>query len=107
MTYPPSVLFHRRSGNRNPHLRLKGDTGVFNITPSNVNVDYDYLSVYGIKLKEGRSFSRDNTLDKGFSFVINESLAKELSLKETALATISYHTIRSARANPVKALRYE
>jgi len=24
-----------------------------------------------------------------------------------ALATISYHTIKSARANPVKALRYE
>jgi putative ABC transport system permease protein len=24
-----------------------------------------------------------------------------------ALFTISYHTIRSARANPVKALRYE
>ncbi len=24
-----------------------------------------------------------------------------------AMATISYHTIRSARANPVKALRYE
>jgi putative ABC transport system permease protein len=24
-----------------------------------------------------------------------------------ALATISYHTLRSARANPVKALRYE
>ena len=64
-------------------FKVKGDTGVFNITPSNVNVDYDYLSVYGIKLKEGRSFSRDNTLDKGFSFVINESLAKELAMKET------------------------
>ena len=64
-------------------FKVKGDTGVFNITPSNVNVDYDYLSVYGIKLKEGRAFSKDKTRDSGFSFVINESLAKELAMKET------------------------
>ncbi|MEJ0056444.1 MAG: hypothetical protein WDN75_12815 [Bacteroidota bacterium] len=56
---------------------------MIDITPSNVNVDYDYLKVYGIKIKEGRPFSRDNVRDAGFSFIINESFAKELALKET------------------------
>lgn len=63
-------------------FKVKGDTGVFNITPSNVNVDYDYLKVYGIKLKEGRGFSREVATDNGLAFVINESLAKELNLKD-------------------------
>jgi putative ABC transport system permease protein len=64
-------------------FKVKGDTGVFNITPSNVNVDYEYLDVYGIKLKEGRTFSRGVTTDKDMAFIINESFAKELGLKET------------------------
>ncbi len=64
-------------------FKVKADTGVIDITPSNVNVDYDYLKVYGIKIKEGRPFSRDNVRDAGFSFIINESFAKELALKET------------------------
>jgi putative ABC transport system permease protein len=64
-------------------FKVKADTGVLSITPSNVNVDYDYLSVYGIEVKEGRGFSKDNPTDKGFAFIINESFAKELRLKET------------------------
>jgi len=63
-------------------FKVKADTGVMQITPSNVNVDYDYLKVYGIRLKEGRAFSKDNIRDNGFSFIINESLAKELGMKE-------------------------
>jgi putative ABC transport system permease protein len=47
-----------------------------------VNVDYDYLTVYGIKLKEGRNFSKEFLTDKGKAFIINESMAKELHLKE-------------------------
>lgn len=64
-------------------FKVKGDTGVFEITPSNVNVDYDYLTVYGMQLKEGRNFSKDFATDNGRAFIINESFAKELGLKET------------------------
>jgi putative ABC transport system permease protein len=64
-------------------FKVKGDTGVFEITPSNVNVDYDYLTVYGMQLKEGRNFSKDFATDNGKAFIINESFAKELGLKET------------------------
>lgn len=69
--------FHQTS------FKVKADTGVFQITPSNVNVDYEYLSVYGIQLKSGRNFSKDRPTDKDFAFIINESFEKELSLKET------------------------
>ena len=64
-------------------FKVKADTGVLHITPSNVNVDYDYLNVYGIEVKEGRGFSKDNLTDNGFAFVINESFTDELQLKET------------------------
>lgn len=63
-------------------FKVKADTGIMNITPSNVNVDYDYFKVYGIKIKEGRGFSKDFETDKGMAFVINESFAKELGIKE-------------------------
>jgi len=61
-------------------FKVRSDTGVIQMTPSNVNVEYDYLKVYGIKLKEGRGFSKENPRDNGFAFVINESLARELRL---------------------------
>ena len=63
-------------------FKVKADTGVMSITPSNINVDYDYLNVYGIEMKEGREFSRDNITNNSPAFIINESLAKELRLKE-------------------------
>jgi putative ABC transport system permease protein len=62
-------------------LKVKGDTGVYFMTPSNVNVEYDYLKVYGIKLKDGRSFDKNVLRDNGYAFIINESLAKELNIK--------------------------
>jgi putative ABC transport system permease protein len=64
-------------------FKVKADTGVLSITPSNVNVDFDYLDVYGIQVKEGRGFSRENITDNGFAFIINESFANDLRLKET------------------------
>ena len=85
----PLILGVTASGQRlgeNFHqttFKVKADTGVFEITPSNVNVDFEYLSVYGIQLKSGRNFSKDRPTDKDFAFIINESFEKELSLKET------------------------
>ena len=64
-------------------FKVKADTGVMEITPSNVNVDYDYLKVYGIEVVDGRGFSKDFPTDNGQAFIINESFAKELRLKET------------------------
>jgi putative ABC transport system permease protein len=66
-------------------FKIKADTGVFSITPSNVNVDYEYLDVYGIKLKEGRKFSKDVAADKDMAFIINESFEKELGIKDPCI----------------------
>lgn len=71
-------------------FKVKADTGIIDMTPSNVNVDYDYLKVYGIKLKEGRSFDKDVVRDNGFAFIVNESLAKDLHLKEVVGTSVGH-----------------
>ena len=63
-------------------FKVKADTGIVDITSSNVNVEYDFLKVYDIKIKQGRSFSKEFARDNGMAFVINESLAKALHLKD-------------------------
>ena len=84
----PHILGVTASGQRlgeNFHqttFKVKGDTGVFRITPSNVNVDFEYLDVYGIQLNSGRKFSKDIARDKDFAFIINESFARELGIKD-------------------------
>lgn len=59
-------------------FKVAADTGVIDMTTSNTWVDYDYLEVYGIEIISGRGFSKEYARDDGLSFVINESLAKEL-----------------------------
>lgn len=62
-------------------FKLKSDTGIINMAPSNVNVDPDYLSVYGIMLKEGRGFDQNNPLHNAKSFIVNEAMVRHLRLK--------------------------
>lgn len=63
-------------------FRLRTDTAVMDMTPSNVNVDYDYLDVYEIELTSGRTFDASISTDNGMAFIINESFAKEIGLEE-------------------------
>jgi len=72
-------------------FKVKADTGIMEITPSNVNVEYDYLKVYGIEVKEGRGFSKDFATDNGKAFIINETFAKELGLKGKTVGTRAGH----------------
>jgi putative ABC transport system permease protein len=62
-------------------FKLRTDT-IRGVTPSNVNVDYDYLDVYEIELLAGRNFSKDRVRDNGYGFIINESFAKELGIDD-------------------------
>lgn len=62
-------------------FKVRQDTGMVNLTPSNVHVDYDYLEVYGIELKDGRGFSKEFATDDGLAFIINESFAQELGFE--------------------------
>lgn len=63
-------------------FKINMDTAVTDYTPSNVNVDFDYLDVYGIKMKEGRSFDESIPTDNGLAFIINETFANDLNLDE-------------------------
>lgn len=62
-------------------FKLRTDS-IRNLTPSNVNVDYDYFDVYEIELKKGRAFSKEYSQDNGFAFIINESFAKDLGIED-------------------------
>ncbi len=62
-------------------FKLRTDS-IRGLTPSNVNVDYNFLDVYEIKVKDGRGFSKEYAKDDGYAFIINESFRKELELDD-------------------------
>ncbi len=62
-------------------FKLRTDT-IRAVTPSNVNVDYDYLDVYQIELLAGRNFTADRPRDNGYAYIINQSFADELGLDD-------------------------
>ncbi|OGG56037.1 MAG: hypothetical protein A3F84_16080 [Candidatus Handelsmanbacteria bacterium RIFCSPLOWO2_12_FULL_64_10] len=43
---------------------------------SSLGVDYDYLDMFGLELKEGRNFSRDQISDATKATIVNETLVK-------------------------------
>lgn len=50
-----------------------------NLFIANMSVDYDFLSVYGMEIVAGRSFSRDYGTDLNEAFIINESAVKQFN----------------------------
>lgn len=56
------------------------------LTIDNMFVDYDYVDVLGIKIKEGgRNFSREFGEDQQSSFLVNEALCRELGIEDNAV----------------------
>ncbi|MEO9869897.1 ABC transporter permease [Ekhidna sp.] len=62
-------------------FKVRKDTGIVSLTPSNVFVDHDYLDVYDIKLLSGRTFSKDFETDDGNAYIINKAFADELGFE--------------------------
>jgi putative ABC transport system permease protein len=54
------------------------------------NVDYDYLKTLGIKLLQGRDFSRDFATDTN-AVVINEQMAKQIGVKNPVGTYLPVH----------------
>jgi len=54
------------------------------------NVDYDYLKTLGIKLLQGRDFSRDFATDSN-AVVINEQMAKQIGVKNPVGTYLPVH----------------
>ncbi len=72
-----------------------GGTNAFNIKGDNsvhflwmYYVDYDFLPAHGLKLLEGRNFSRDIASDKTAATIINELTARKLGLEKPTGAII-------------------
>ena len=52
------------------------------VSASDAFVDYDFFQTLGIELSEGRFFLRENPSDTTGAFVINETAAKQLNLRQ-------------------------
>jgi putative ABC transport system permease protein len=57
------------------------------VTMQTWSVDYDYLNTMGMKMKEGRYFSKEFSTDST-SVILNETAAKQLGLKDPIGETI-------------------
>lgn len=62
------------------YISDKGETK--HVSVSHIYVDYNYISFFKIPLVEGRNFSTEFTDTAGYSYLINEALAKELETKK-------------------------
>lgn len=47
-----------------------------------LNVDYDFLELYGIELQEGRNFSKDILTDNGNAYILNRAAVERVGFKE-------------------------
>jgi putative ABC transport system permease protein len=82
----------------------KGRVGTFS---SSLNVYYDYFEVYGIPLKQGRSFSPEFKTDAGQqSIVINQAMARELDLKEPVGTAAGYEELNGKIIGVVDDFKY-
>lgn len=68
-------------------VSFRGDGPVRDMASSQVVVDPDYLSLYKIKLVAGRNFTSEES-ENGKTYIINESLAREL-LKDQPKQTVA------------------
>jgi putative ABC transport system permease protein len=69
-------------GNPNAHSEIENSEGT--MQPTNINmydVDYDFVSTYGIKLVAGRAFSTSFATDSTKAIIINEAAAKSLGYR--------------------------
>ncbi len=71
-------------------FKKQGPEGVSSFSPSHIYVDYDFLSVYDIQLKDGRTFDKSHATDEGLSFIINESAAKDLGYENPIGAKVGH-----------------
>ncbi|HJZ39855.1 MAG TPA: ABC transporter permease [Bacteroidales bacterium] len=68
-------------------MRIEGDSGnMVDRAVNNFFADYDYIDLMGIKVVEGRYYSRDMKSDPLKAFVINETAARKFGWIDSASA---------------------
>jgi len=63
------------------YLDWPGKPEGLDIKVENYNVDYDFFDLYGLKMTEGRKFSKEFTSDENGSVIMNETAVKMLGFK--------------------------
>ena len=75
-----NIMLGNEFGSMGSHYKTdKGE--IKNLTVSHLVVDVNYLDFFNIKLAAGRTFSKNFSDTAGHSYIINETLAKELEAK--------------------------
>ena len=67
----------------------------------NYLVDYDFIKTYGMKLIQGRDFSREFTTDSGQAVIINEKASKILGWGEKNLGKKIFNVARNNRSGVI------
>ena len=57
---------------------IKTPAREYDVTSNHGHVDYDFIDVFGIKIVEGRNFSREFSSDAEGAFLLNETAVKAL-----------------------------
>jgi putative ABC transport system permease protein len=66
---------------------MKGDSMAFTDIPVKfLNVDYDFIPTYEMKLAAGRNFSRQFATDDTTAFILNETAVRQIGWKNADLA---------------------
>jgi putative ABC transport system permease protein len=74
--------------NNNP---LSHDEQSLSVMASEVSVDYDYIETLGLKIIEGRNFSREFGADSLARFIINETSVRELGVISPVNQRVTWH----------------
>ena len=80
-----------KPGGLRPIIFIKAETVVDdedNLNLAGINIDFDYMSTFGIEILEGRDLDRTNPVDSVQSILINEQAARELNMTENAIGQV-------------------
>lgn len=80
-----------KPGGLRPIIFIKSETVVddeANLNLAAINIDFDYMRTFGIKILQGRDFNRTIPVDSTQSIMLNEQAARELNMLEDPLGRI-------------------
>ncbi len=80
-----------KPGGLRPIIFIKSETVIddeANLNLAAINIDFDYMSTFGINILLGRDFNRSIPVDSTQSIMLNEQAARELNMLEDPIGRI-------------------
>jgi ABC-type antimicrobial peptide transport system permease subunit len=88
-------------GNNTPDVQWEGKEPGADVLIDIMNVDYDVLETFGIKLKAGRTFSKEFGADTS-NYLINEEAARLMNLKNAVGKPLTLWSVKGQIVGVVK-----